>query len=194
MVGDRPGAAATWASAHVAARNVRAAVSRWGDPRRRLLRKRRTARRATLSLGGVTGVFTVSTLALASADVNAVFVAGSAGLTAMVAVPTVAVAVRLRRLLRVPLPAERVSPAVLPPMGSAAREPLRRLAAAEASLQELVGLLDRDVSVPSSEVGEAGRAAGAAGRCCGGRPRIWGTGAGHGQQRAGCGGADRCGR
>jgi hypothetical protein len=161
MAGARFETGAPWASARGAVRDVGAAVSRWTDPRRRLLRRRRAARRAAVGLGSATGVLTVGTVALASTDANALLTAGSAGMTAMVAVPTVAVALRLRRLVRLPLPAPRPQ-VVLPPAGSAARGPLRRLAAAESSLQELVGLLAGDVFVPSSEVQEAAAAAASA--------------------------------
>ncbi len=160
MAAARFDAAATWASAQVAVRNVGAAVARWSDPRQRLLRKRRAARRATIGLGSATGALTAATVGLGAADVNALLVAGSGGVTALVAAPTVAAALRLRRLLRTPLPAERLP---LLPSGSVAREPLRRLAAVEASLQELVGLLERAASVPNAEVWEVSRAARLAG-------------------------------
>lgn len=162
MAGARFDTGAPWASARGAVRDLGAAVSRWTDPRRRLLRKRRAARRAAVGLGSATGVLTVGTVALASTDANALLTAGSAGMTAMVAVPTVAVALRLRRLVRLPLSAARPHVVVLPPAGSAARGPLRRLAAAESSLHELVGLLAGDAFVPSSEVQEAALAAASA--------------------------------
>lgn len=162
VAGSRFDAAATWASAQAAVRNVGAAVARWNDPRRRLLRKRRAARRATFGLGSVTGAFTAGTVSLAALDAPTLLVASGCGVTALAAVPTVAVAGKLRQLYRTPLPPERALAAVLPGRGSAAHLPLRRLATAEASLLELVRLLDTDVTVPSSEVREAASAAAAA--------------------------------
>lgn len=159
MTGARFDPASTWASAQLAVRGVGAAISRWSDPRRKLLRQRRAARHTTIGLGSVTGAFTAGTLGLAVLDAPSLLVAGGCGVVVLVATPTVGVAMRLRRLYKVPLPPERVA---LPPRGSAAHPSLRRLAAAETSLGELVGLLDADVAVPSGEVREVGTAAAAA--------------------------------
>jgi hypothetical protein len=53
---------------------------------------------------------------------------------------------KLRELKRTPLPAAPAGPPPLPPAGSAAREPMERLAECEGSLAELL----RQLSVPSS--------------------------------------------
>ena len=159
-VWERAQAVATDAGGHLG--TAAAALSRWSDPRERLVRRRRAARAATLGLTGTTGVLGVTTVGLAVSPLSEWLVVGGGGLTALVAVPTVAVALRLRRLRRTPLPAARPAPVRRPGRGSLAHAPLQRLAQGERSLSELLGLLQRDPAVPVSEVDEARAAARAA--------------------------------
>lgn len=162
MAAARFAVATTWASTQVVVRSVGAAMSRWGDPRRRLLRQRRAALHTTVALGSVSGAFTTGTVGLAVLDAPSLLIAAGCGLTALVATPTVGAAVRLRRLHKRPLPPERINRAGLPPRRSATHAPLRRLGVAEISLRELVSVLDANVVVPSGEVHEVGTAAAAA--------------------------------
>jgi len=162
--GARFDATATWTSTQVAVRSVGAAMSRWGDPRRRLLRKRRAALHTTLALGSVTSAFTAGTVGLAVLGAPSLLVAAGCGVTALASTPTAGAVMRLRRLHKLPLPAERTIRASLPPRSSAGHASLRRLGTAESSLRELVRLLDAHVAVPSGEVqGVAVAAAFAAG-------------------------------
>jgi len=139
-----------------------AVLSRWSDPRERVLRRRHTARAVSVGLGGSTGVLGVATAGLAASDAYAWMVLGGGGLTALVAVPAVGALLRLRRLQRTPLPEPRPASVARPPRGSVAYEPLRGLTAGEQSLSELLGLLQRDPTVPTAEVDEARVAARAA--------------------------------
>lgn len=148
-----------WQSARVAVRNVGAAVTRWNDPRRKLLRQRRTALHTTLGLGSITGAFTAGTAGLAVLDAPSLLVAGGCGVAVLVGTPAAAAAARLRRLHKVPLPPER---APVPSPASPGYAPLIRLAAAELSLRELIGVLSADVAVPAWVVQEAGATAHAA--------------------------------
>lgn len=80
------------------------------------------------------------------------------GLTALVAVPTTAAFVRLRRLRGAPLPPPR-STVRVPARSSLAYGPLRELESSELSLAEVLSVLAREPGVPESEVLEARRAA-----------------------------------
>lgn len=162
MAGARFDALSTGASALLAMRNVGAAMLGWNDPRRRVLRQRRTARRTTLGLGSITGAFTAGTAGLVALDAPSLLIAGGCGAAVLVGAPTVGAAMRLRQLHKVPLPLERALRASGPPRSSAAHPALRRLSAAERSLGELVRLLDADVTVPGWWVQDAGAAATAA--------------------------------
>ncbi|MDV6012166.1 phage shock envelope stress response protein PspM [Haloechinothrix sp. LS1_15] len=121
--------------------DIRESLARWNDPAARLeRRKRRTSRALT--------VWTVVTLLFGLAAVAGAVSAGQ--LTAMVflalagSITFGAVAVRsgirLRSLHRQRVPPGR-SRASLPAPGSAAHEPMRRLARAESSLDELLAQL-----------------------------------------------------
>lgn len=137
------------------------AVSRWTDPRARLLRQRRAAALASTGLGGATGALGATTVSLALAGVPDVLWISGGGLTALVAVPTTAALLRLRRLRRVPLPPSR-SAVRDPARSSLAYSPLRELGRSELSLDEVLSLLAREPGVPESEVTEARQAASAA--------------------------------
>jgi hypothetical protein len=88
---------------------------------------------------------------------------GAGSVTALAAVGAGAAGVRWIRLRRTPLPAAHAPPAPpLPPPGSAAREPLARLAVAEAGLADLLAVLARPrhgVAVVSAETLESTRVA-----------------------------------
>jgi len=160
VVWERTQAAAVEVGAHLG--SVAAGVWRWTDPRARALRARRTARMASVVLGGSTGALGVSTAGMAVAGAGQWVVLGGGGMTTVAAGSAVAAAVRWRRLRRTPLPSARLVAPRRPGRGSAAHEPLRRLDAAEQSVTELLALLGRDPAVPPAEVGEARTAARAA--------------------------------
>lgn len=138
---------------------VHGVLARWNDPRERALRRRAAVRHVSIGFGASTGTLGVSTAVMAAGGVPDILVAAGGGLTALVAVPTVVALVRLRALRRTPLPAPRPGPVAPPPRGSAAWEPVTRLNSAERGLRELLGVLERDPAVPSSEVHEARAAA-----------------------------------
>lgn len=148
-------------SASSAVGSAAQAVSRWTDPRARLLRRRRAAALASTGLGGATGALGIATVGSAVAGVPDVLWISGGGLTALVAVPTAAAVVRLRRLRRAPLPPPR-SALRGPARSSLAYSPLRELASSELSLVEVLSMLAREPGVPESEVIEARRVATAA--------------------------------
>jgi hypothetical protein len=164
--GDVP---AIWERAQAAAAEVggrldaaSTSLARWNDPREKQIRRRRAATAVTAALTGTTSVLGVTTVGLAVSPMTEWVVVGSGGLTALVAVPTVAAAVRWRRLRRAPLPDPRPARVRRPGRDSLAHEPVVRLTHAERSLSELLGLLQRDPAVPGGEVEEARTAARAA--------------------------------
>jgi hypothetical protein len=130
--------------AELCGQQVRRLVASARDPRAKALRRRRRARRAVILRSGV---------ALASGTVTAVIGSSAALELSEVAAGSVATvaalgagtaAVRLARLYRSPLPPPQRPPApALPPPDSAAREPMVRLAAAEAGLADLLAVLAR---------------------------------------------------
>lgn len=144
---------------------VESAVTWFTDPRARLLRRRRITGAAAVGVGGTAGASAAGTASLAVLGASEWLVVPGVGVTAVLAVPAVALYARLRRLRRTPLPPPKVRRAPLPGLGSPVREPLRRLGAAESSVDELLGVLGRDPTVPPGEILEAREAAGlAAGR------------------------------
>lgn len=163
MTARRDEVGTAWAGAQAVARQaqsaVTSAVARWNDPRERALRRRSAARRVSIGLGATTSTLGVGTAGLAVAEAPGLLVVGGGGLTALVAAPMVAALVWLRALRRTPLPPSRLAPVAHPPRGSVALEPVLRLDASEHGLQELLGLLERDPAVPTSEVDEARAAA-----------------------------------
>lgn len=165
----RPNVPVVWERAQAAAVDVgghlgtaATVLARWNDPRERLIRRRKAATAATVVLAGTTGVLGAVTVGLAVSPITDWLVAGSGGLTALVAVPTVVAGLRRRTLHRTPLPEPRLVTARRPGRGSLAHEPLQRLIRAERSLAELLGLLERDPAVPTGEVEQARVAARAA--------------------------------
>jgi hypothetical protein len=138
------------------AEQIRQKVAGWRDPRARLLRRRRRARRAagvwatlTAALAGGAGL----EIAVAHSPLAAVVLGGFAAGSGVVGARS---GVRAYRLHRMPLPEPQRPPTTLPPRDSAAREPMERLAAAERSLEELLRQLSRPIGgalqVPAESV------------------------------------------
>lgn len=140
-------------------------VRRWSDPREKMLRKRRRARRRATRFGIVSGAGVVGTASLAVASAPDWTVVATGGATALFAIPAVVAVGTYRRLTATPLPPAAVSRQPLPPTGSAARAPMERLARAETSLNQLLGVLGKSAVVDVDELdhtGETARAASAA--------------------------------
>lgn len=167
------GIAATAASAMDTAQKVLRDVGgtvadtmrRWSDPRERMLRKRRRARRRATRFGVVSGVSVVGTASLAVASAPDWTVVATGGAAALFAVPAVAAVGTYRRLTAAPLPAATGTRRPPPPVGSAARAPMERLARAEHGLDQLLGVLRRSAVVPVEELdrtGDTARSASAA--------------------------------
>ncbi|WP_256983970.1 hypothetical protein [Rhodococcus sp. 15-649-2-2] len=130
------------------------AAGRRKDPRAKHLKKIRRARRRGIRFGAASSTTAAGTagLAVLSAPEWSLFVGG--GGAALMAVPAVFAVTRLRRLrsqlVPVGIPARRT----LPQRGSAAYEPMARLAGAEKSLFELLGILARSETIGTDEVEE----------------------------------------
>jgi hypothetical protein len=123
------------------------------DPRAKLLRKRRWARRLGWFFAATTAFWVVVTGVLASwsTPVWALIVTGS--IAAAAAFPTTLLFLRYRWLRREPLP-ETGAPRRLPPRGSAARAPMVALASSERGLLSLLGVLGRSRLLPADELRE----------------------------------------
>jgi hypothetical protein len=133
----------------VVARRLSAAA----NPRARLLRQRRRARRWSVIFGiaSVFWVLVTALLALWSTPAWALPIPGV--LAAGAAFPATLAFLRYRWLKSEPLPAERPgSGRRLPPPGSAARPPMAALAASERGLFSLLGVLDRGGLLPAHEI------------------------------------------
>ncbi|WP_280314343.1 phage shock envelope stress response protein PspM [Nocardia wallacei] len=107
------------------------AVRKWADPRERELRRRRRVRRRSLRLSAASGLTALGTagLVVVSAPAWAVIVVGS-GAAALVTGAAVTTK-RYFELRRNPLPPAAFVPRKLPPIRSAARDPIARLVRAE---------------------------------------------------------------
>lgn len=133
-------------------RQLHSRISQWLDPRARLLRKRKRTARATMVWGGLTGLGGVGVGVEAAAGHLATFGGtGLLGATVLLGAGTVALGVRTLRLYRTPLPESAPAASALPPSGSVAREPMRRLATAEKTLHELL----TQIAVPGETVADA---------------------------------------
>ncbi|MDX1874958.1 hypothetical protein SBI67_22790 [Mycolicibacterium sp. 120266] len=123
------------------------------DPRAKLLRKRRWARRLGWFFAGATAFWVAVTGLLASwsTPVWALIVTGA--IAAAAAFPATLLFLRYRWLRREPLP-ETGAPRRLPPRGSAARAPMVALASAERGLLSLLGVLQRSGLLPADELRE----------------------------------------
>ncbi|MFD4182778.1 hypothetical protein ACFWO5_05835 [Rhodococcus sp. NPDC058481] len=142
--------------------SVASAVRKWSDPREKLLRRRRRANRRRMRYGTVSGVSAVGTVGLVAASAPEWSLIAGGGAAALFAVPTVAAWRTYRRLGRIPLPSPRPARRVLPPVGSAAREPVARLLGAQTSLHQLLGVLTRSAVVPEEDIEQIGETAAAA--------------------------------
>ena len=121
---------------------VRNKFAQWRDPRARLLRQRRRAKRATTAGTVSTGVLGAGAVTSAAADSFWAFLPaaqdittfGLGGLAVATGIGAVGAGARYFRLKRTPLPPPGPPPAALPPQGSQAREPVQRLRDAERAL------------------------------------------------------------
>ncbi|MEV4147908.1 hypothetical protein AB0J40_29870 [Amycolatopsis sp. NPDC049691] len=131
---------------------ARAKWDRWNHPAAKLeRRKRRTSRAMTLwiMLTILCGVLTLAAgMGWMSATGAPMMPQAIMAFAGAVVFGTFGVrsGLKLRELKNTPLPSAPAGPPPLPPAGSAAREPMERLAECEASLAELL----RQLSVPSS--------------------------------------------
>ncbi|QBJ98868.1 hypothetical protein ERC79_21240 [Rhodococcus sp. ABRD24] len=139
--------------------NVAESVRRWSDPRERMLRKRRRARKRATRFAITSGGSAVGAVSLAVASAPDWTVVATGGAAALFAVPAVVAVGTYRRLTAKPLPPVTQSRLVLPPSGSAARMPMERLARAENSLYQLLGVLGRSASVDADELDHTGETA-----------------------------------
>ncbi|MDH6679919.1 hypothetical protein M2284_004144 [Rhodococcus sp. LBL1] len=162
-------AAAAMDSAQSVLREVGGSVAdtmrRWSDPRERMLRKRRRARKRATRFGIASGASVVGAASLAAASAPDWTMVATGGAAALFAIPAVVALSSYRQLAATPLPPAAASRQPLPPIGSSARAPMERLASAENSLQQLMGVLTRSEVVDVEELdrtGETARAASAA--------------------------------
>lgn len=125
-------------------KQVRRAVAAVRDPHAKAVRRRRRARRALVLRSGVAAVAGAITVTIGEAPGLELGEIATGSVTGFALLGAGAAGARLMQLRRTPLPEPPVPPAPpLPPRGSAARESLQRLAAAEASLADLLGVLAR---------------------------------------------------
>lgn len=144
--------------ADVAAHTIRRAA----DPRARLLRKRRWALRLSLFLTVSCVFWALVTLVLATWDIPAWALLIPGAIAAGAAWLATLMWLRFYWLRKEPLPAPR--PGVvrrLPPLGSAARDPMTTLAASERGMFSLLGVIERARLLPDSEIQEVTHAANA---------------------------------
>ncbi|WP_107985382.1 phage shock envelope stress response protein PspM [Rhodococcus sp. OK519] len=134
-------------------------VRRWSDPRERMLRKRRRARNRATRFGIASGAGVVGTASLAVASAPDWSVVATGGAAALFAVPAVIAVGTYRRLTATPLPPAGTNRQPLPPAGSAARAPMERLARAETSLNQILGVLGRSAVVDVDELDHTGETA-----------------------------------
>lgn len=134
----------------------------WNDPRRRAERKIRRARFRASLFGTASGSMGVATATVAATSAPDWLIVGGTGSTILLAAPAVAAVATYRRLRRSPLPPPAPRRRTLPPAGSAARESMHRLVAAERSLHELLGILGRSGAVAPRDVEDTAAIASAA--------------------------------
>jgi hypothetical protein len=123
------------------------------DPRARLLRQRRRARRWSAVFGVACIVWIGVTALLATWSTPAWALPIPVVLAAGAAFPATLFFLRYRRLKGLPLPPERPgSTRRLPPPESAARLPMAALAASERGLFSLLGVMERGRLLPVGEI------------------------------------------
>jgi len=145
-----------------ATRPILDAARSWNDPRRKAERKRRRVRRRARIFGAASGSTGVATMTVAATSAPDWLIVGGTGTTVLLGIPAVAAVAAYRRLRTTPLPPSAPARRALPPVGSAARAPVERLAASERSLHELLGILTRSGVVASEDVDDTARIAAAA--------------------------------
>ncbi|MGV0834756.1 phage shock envelope stress response protein PspM [Mycolicibacterium thermoresistibile] len=130
------------------------------DPRAKMLRKRRWARRGAVFFA-LSALFWVLVTALLAAWSTPVWVLLITGLIAAgAAFPATLLFLRYRWLKSEPLPAPRSrSTRRLPAWGSAARQPMAALAASERGFFSLLGVMERGRMLPPDELRELSAAA-----------------------------------
>ncbi|GAA4829813.1 phage shock envelope stress response protein PspM [Saccharopolyspora rosea] len=140
---------------------VRRTLARWRDPRARLLRQRRRAKRAATGSAVTAGVFGAGAYTSATAPglwemwgswahgVQEFATFGLGGIAVAAGVGAVGAGTRYWKLRKAPLPEAPPQPVELPPQDSRAREPMRRLRDAEQSLHRAL------VQLTSAGAGEA---------------------------------------
>ncbi|MBJ8345003.1 hypothetical protein [Antrihabitans sp. YC2-6] len=133
-------------------------VRRWADPRERLLRKVRRARRRSIRYGTASGVTAVGAAGLVVAAAPAWIVVIASGGAAVLVLPAALAARKYLRLRDQALPPSSELRA-LPPMGSAAREPIVRLGKLERSLGDVLNVVARSAPVPPEELRETAETA-----------------------------------
>ena len=135
------------------------AVRRWAHPREREIRKRRRARRRSIRYSAASGATAIGAagLAVVAAPVWAVVITSS-GAVALV-LPAALATRKYLRLKAKPLPPAGAQVRALPPVGSAARGPMVRLAKVEKSLTHVLAVVARSAPVPADELAETAAAA-----------------------------------
>ena len=140
-------------------------MRRAADPRARLLRKRRWALWLGWLFTAATGFWALVTLVLATWEIPAWALIIPGAIAAGAAWLATLTWWRFRWLRKEPLPAPRPGAVRrLPPVGSAARESMTTLAAAERSMFSLLGVIERAELLPDSEIREVTEAANAVAR------------------------------
>ncbi|MQA14467.1 MAG: hypothetical protein GEV09_09920 [Pseudonocardiaceae bacterium] len=146
MVSRNPVAVELAALGELVGQQVRRAVAAVRDPRAKALRRRRRARRALVLRSGAAAVAAAVTAVIGEAPGLEFGEIATGSVAGFALLGSGAAGVRLMQLRRTPLPEAPTPPAPappLPPRGSAVRRPLQRLAAAEASLADLLAVLAR---------------------------------------------------
>jgi hypothetical protein len=135
-------------------------IRRASDPRARLLRKRRWALRSSVLFTVACAFWALVTLVLATWEIPAWALIIPGAIAAGAAWLATLTWLRFYWLRKEPLPAPR--PGVvhgLPPVGSAARDPMTTLAAGERAMFSLLDVIERAKLLPDGEIREVTRAA-----------------------------------
>lgn len=119
---------------------IRSKVASWRDPRARMLRRRRRSAKVTTLWSGLTLLGGVGVYSEHAALVTPGGIAVT-GVTLLFGYFAVTSGLKTSKLYRTPLPEAPVPAVQLPATGSMAREPMRVLAEAESSLDELLAQL-----------------------------------------------------